>query len=49
MNRPTVCIPSIVKEPHNITGFEELPGAGEIEDLFQQGKSMNPLQTRWTQ
>jgi hypothetical protein len=49
MNRPTVCISSIVKEPHNITGFEEPPGAVEIEDLFQQGKSMKPLRTQWTQ
>jgi hypothetical protein len=43
MNHPTVCISSIVKEPHNITGFEEPLGAVEIEDLFQQGKSMSPL------
>jgi hypothetical protein len=49
MNRPTICISSIVKEPHNITGSEEPPGAVEIEDLFQQGKSMNPPWTRWTQ
>jgi hypothetical protein len=49
MNRPTVCIFSIVKEPHNITGFEEPPGTVEIEDLAQQGKSMKPPQKRWTQ
>jgi hypothetical protein len=49
MNRPTVCISSIVKEPQNITGFEEPPGAVEIEDLSQQGKSMNLPRTRWTQ
>jgi hypothetical protein len=42
MNRPTVCISSIVKEPHNIKGFEEPQGAVETEDLFQQGKSMKP-------
>jgi hypothetical protein len=49
MNRPTVCISSIVKEPPNISGFEEPPGAVETEDLFQQGKSINPSRTRWTQ
>jgi hypothetical protein len=42
MNRPTICIFSIVKEPHNITGLEQPPDAVEIEDLSQQGKSMNP-------
>jgi hypothetical protein len=49
MNRPTVCISSKVKEPHNITGFEEPQGAVETEDLFQQGKSMKPPPTRQTQ
>jgi hypothetical protein len=34
MNCPTVCIFSIVKEPHNTTGFEEAPGAVEIEDFY---------------
>jgi hypothetical protein len=48
MNRPTVCISSIVKEPHNITGLEEPPGAVEIEDLFQQGTSMKHPRARWT-
>jgi hypothetical protein len=49
MNHPIVCIFSIVKEPHNITGFEEPPEAVEIEALSQQGKSMKPPRTRWTQ
>jgi hypothetical protein len=49
MNRPTISISSIVKEPHNITGFEEPQGAVETEDLVQQGKYMKPPQTRWTQ
>jgi hypothetical protein len=31
---PTACISSIVKEHHNITGFEEPQGAVEIEALF---------------
>jgi hypothetical protein len=35
MNRPTVCIYSISKEPPNITGFEEPPGAVETEDSLQ--------------
>jgi hypothetical protein len=30
---PTVCISTIVKELHNITGSEESQGAVEIEDL----------------
>jgi hypothetical protein len=49
MNRLTVCIFSIVKEPQNTTVFEEPPGAVEIEDLSQQGKSMKPPRIRWTQ
>jgi hypothetical protein len=49
MNHPTVFIFSIVKEPQNITGLEQPPGAVEIEDLSQQGKSMKPPRTRWTQ
>jgi hypothetical protein len=49
MNRPTVCIYSIFKEPPNITGFEEPQGAVEIEDFPQQGKSMNPPRTGWSQ
>jgi hypothetical protein len=49
MNRPTVCIFSTVKEPQNITGFEEPPKTVEIEDLSQKGKSMKPPRTRWTQ
>jgi hypothetical protein len=42
MNRMNACISSIVKEPHNITGFEEPQEAVEIENLFQQMKSMKP-------
>jgi hypothetical protein len=38
MNHPTIYIFSIVKETQNITGFEEPPGAVEIEALSQQGK-----------
>jgi hypothetical protein len=49
MNRQTVCISSIVNEPYTITGFEEPQGAVETENLFQQGKLMNPPRTRWTQ
>jgi hypothetical protein len=49
MNRPTICISSIVKEPYNITVFVEPQGAVETEDLFQEGKSMKPPRTRWTQ
>jgi hypothetical protein len=45
----TICMSSIVKEPHNITGSEETQGAVEIEDFVKQGKSMNPPQTRRTQ
>jgi hypothetical protein len=49
MNRPNVCISRIVKEPQNIKGFGEPPGAVETEDSFQKGKSMKPHRKRWTQ
>jgi hypothetical protein len=42
MNRPTVCISSIVKEPYNITGFEEPQGAVETEDS-SRGNQRSPL------
>jgi hypothetical protein len=49
MSPLTACISSIVMEKHNITGFEEPQGAVEIEALLEQGKSMKPPLTRWTQ
>jgi hypothetical protein len=43
MNRQTVCISSIAKEPQNITVFEEPPGTVETEDsLINYSHSRNP-------
>jgi hypothetical protein len=39
----------MIKEQHNIKGFEELQGAVETEYLLKQEKSATPHLTWWTQ